>query len=349
MPDRYVLVLAGGRGERFWPWSRPERPKQLLPLASGNRTLLAATIDRALRLTTADRIVVLTAADLCDAVRDDCPDGVHVLGEPAARNTAPAIAAAARWIDAQSPDAAFAVLPSDHAIDDIDAFVADFESAFEAAEKEAVLLTFGIPPTAPDTNFGYIRRGAEVAQRTYRVAAFTEKPDRERAQEWLATGEYAWNSGMFVWRCSTFMNALQVGRPAIAKALRDMQWSGGDDAFERALGEVFPDLEKISVDYAVLEQAPNVLVREAGFDWDDLGSWAAWARRQPRDERGNVLHGDAIAIDCDDCVVVGEGGTAAALGQRGMIVVHVGGATLSCPLDRSQDVRLVTDAVRKKG
>lgn len=348
MPDRYVLVLAGGRGERFWPWSRPERPKQLLPLAAGGRTLLAATLDRALRLASADRILVLTAADLREAVKRECPAGVHVLGEPAARNTAPAIAAAARWIDAQEKDAAFAVLPSDHAIDDVDAFARDFEAAFAAAERDAVLLTFGIPPTSPDTNFGYIRRGDRVRDRLHRASAFTEKPDRDRAAAWLESGEYSWNSGMFVWRCSTFMNALRAGRPGIAEPLQALEWSGGDEGFEKALAPMFPALEKISVDYAVLEKAPNVLVAEATFDWDDLGSWSAWARRQPRDARGNVVHGDAVVVDCDDCVVVGEGGTAAALGQRGMIVVHVDGATLSCPLEASQDVRRVTDTVRAK-
>lgn len=347
MPERFVLVLAGGRGERFWPWSRPERPKQLLPLAAGGRSLLAATLDRALSLTAPERIVVLTAADLTGAVRRDCPPGVRVVGEPVGRNTAPAIGAAAALFAAEAPAAAFAVLPSDHVIDDLASFTADFERAFEVAERQSALLTFGIPPTSPDTNFGYIRRGARLGERLYRVAEFAEKPDAARAAEWVAGGAHAWNSGMFVWRADVFMDALAAGAPGIAAPLRAMRWSGGDPGFAAALGAVFPGLKKISVDYAVLEKAPNALMLEASFDWDDLGSWSAWARRQPRDPRGNVCFGDAVAIDSDGCIIVGEGGTAAALGLSGMIVVHVNGATLACPITASQDVRRVSDAVRE--
>lgn len=348
MSDRFVLVLAGGRGERFWPWSRPERPKQLLPLARGGASLLAATLERARRLTAPERIVVLTAADLVEATRAECPPGVRVIGEPVGRNTAPAIGAAAVLFSAEHADASFAVLPSDHQIDDVDGFATDLERAFTVAEREPVLLTFGIPAAEPDTNFGYLRRGARVADRLFRVAAFTEKPDAARAAAWLATGEYSWNSGMFVWRARTFLDALEAGRPDLARPLRGLRWEGGDAGFSRALEAVFPGLEKISVDFAVLESAPNALMIEASFDWDDLGSWSAWARRQRRDARGNVVFGDAFAIDCDDCIVVGDGGTAAALGLRGMIVVHAHGATLSCPVSASQDVRRVSDAVRER-
>jgi mannose-1-phosphate guanylyltransferase len=346
MPDRYVLVLAGGRGERFWPWSRPARPKQLLPLARDGRSLLATTFERALRLVpAADRVLVMTALDLKDAVQRECP-GARVLGEPVPRNTAPAIAAAAAgWI----PDAsAFAVFPSDHAIDDLDAFVRDAKRAFEVAEREPVLVTFGIRPAGPDTTFGYVRRGPKLGERLFRAAQFTEKPDGPLARNFVESGEYMWNSGMFVWRKSVFLAALEGGRPALAGALRGFAPGGGVSGFEDRMREVFPALESISVDYAVLEKAPNVLVLEATFDWDDLGSWGAWARRQPRDARGNVAFGDAVVVDCDDCVVVGEGGTAAAMGLRDMVVVHANGATLSCPLAQSEGVRRVSEAVRAR-
>ena len=345
MPDRFVLVLAGGRGERFWPWSRPDRPKQLLPLARGGRTLLAATLDRALLLAPPERVLVLTARDLKEAVRRECP-GARVLGEPVPRNTAPAIAAACAWIP---DDGAFAVMPADHAIDDLEAFTRDCARAFDRAEREPVLITHGIRPAGPDTNFGYVRRGAKVGERIFRVARFTEKPDAARAREYLESGEYLWNCGIFVWRKSVFLDALAAGRPALAEALRDLAFSGTEAGFEDRLREVFPGLESISVDYAVLEKAPNALVLEASFDWDDLGSWSAWARRQPRDARGNVAFGDAVVVDCDDCVVVGEGGTAAAMGLRDMVVVHANGATLSCPLSQSEGVRRVSEAVRARG
>ncbi len=347
MPDRFVLILAGGRGERFWPWSRPGRPKQLLPLAKGGRSLLAATLDRARRVAPRDRIVILTARDLVDAVRRECP-GVRVLGEPMLRNTAAATGAAAVLFRAEAPQASFAVLPADHAIDDEDAFAADLARAFESCEREPVLLTFGIRPTHGETNFGYVQRGAAVGDRLSRVARFTEKPDRASAEAWIATGEYAWNAGIFVWRAKTFLDALESFRPSLHAPLDAMRWEDGDAGFERALDAVFPGLESISVDYAVMERAPNTLVLEASFDWDDLGSWSAWARRQTHDARGNVLFGDAVAIECDGCVVVGDGGTAAAMGLRDMVVVHAEGSTLCCRLEDSGQVRQVAETVRAR-
>ena len=347
MPDRFALVLAGGRGERFWPWSRPERPKQLLPLAREGRSLLAATLERVRSVVPPERCLVLTAADLVAATVKECPSGTQVIGEPAGRNTAPAIAAAAHLFRSESAEASFAVLPADHAIDDDAAFAADLDRAFGIAEREAVLMTFGIRPTRPEPGFGYIHRGARVADRVYRVAAFTEKPALEQAKRFVSSGDYWWNSGVFVWRAAVFLDALEAGRPALAESLRPLA-GAGRSGFEPALARVLPGCEAISVDYAVLEHAPNALVLEAGFDWDDLGSWNAWARRQPRDGRGNVVFGDAVAVDCDDCIVVGDGGTAAALSLREMVVVHVQGATLACGLAHTQEVRLVSAAVRAR-
>jgi mannose-1-phosphate guanylyltransferase/mannose-6-phosphate isomerase len=349
MPDRFVLVLAGGRGERFWPWSRPDRPKQLLPLARGGRTLLAATLDRALSLAPPSQVLVLTACDLKDAVRHTSESyRVRVVGEPVSRNTAAAIAAAATLFRSQGKDPAFAVLPADHAIDDHAAFTDDLDRALAIAEREPALLTFGIRPRGAETNFGYIRRGELLAERLYRVAGFTEKPDRETAARWVESGEYAWNSGIFAWRCSAFMAALAASRPSLAAPFEALHWDGSDEGFERALERVFRGLESISVDYAVLEHAPNTLMLEASFDWDDLGSWGAWARRQARDARGNVRFGDVVILDCEGCVVVGDGGTAAAMGLKDMVVVHAGSGTLTCRLEDSDRVRRVTEAVRAR-
>ncbi|MBK7366736.1 MAG: mannose-1-phosphate guanylyltransferase [Candidatus Eisenbacteria bacterium] len=340
-----ALILAGGRGERFWPWSTAARPKQLLPLARGGRTLLAATFERACRIVEPSRVVVMTAESLVDACRAECP-GAVVVGEPVMRNTAPAIAAAAAFFGPGDP---FAVLPSDHAIDDEDAFEADFRRAMELAARDAVLVTFGIKPTAPETNFGYVKRGAKLADRLHRVAQFTEKPDRDRATAWVASGEYAWNSGMFVWTRRTFMAALEAGRPAIAAPLAGLSFAPGQEReFEQALRDIFPSLESISVDYAVLEGSPNTVVIEAGFDWDDLGSWSAWARREKRDERGNVVFGDAVPVECDNCIVVGDGVTAAPLRLKDMIVVATKNGVLACHLDDSEHVRKVSEAVRAR-
>src|SRR5258706_3246380 len=229
--QRYVMVLAGGRGERFWPWSRDDRPKQLLPLARGGRTLLAATLERALALTSAERVIVLTARDLVAAVARETPAGVRVLGEPVARNTAAAIGAVAHLIGG---DPAFAVMPADHLIDDRAAFIAALERAFTIAEREAVLVTFGIPLAGPETNLGYLRRGEALGERHYRVAEFCEKPDRARAEQYLREGGYAWNSGIFVWRAGVFLAALEAGRAPLAGGLEPLRGVGAA-GFERAL------------------------------------------------------------------------------------------------------------------
>jgi mannose-1-phosphate guanylyltransferase/mannose-6-phosphate isomerase len=342
--DRGVLILAGGRGERFWPWSTPSRPKQLLPLAGGGRSLLAATVERARRLVKPERIAIVTAADLVGVIEHECP-GIAALGEPMARNTAPAIAAAMAYL----PDVTtWAVLPADHLIDDVDAFARDLGRGFDLAARDPVLVTIGVSPTGPETNFGYIERGARLADGVHRVARFKEKPERALAEQWAADGRHRWNAGIFVWRRSVFMDALEAGRPELARVFRGFAPAGGAAGWTRRLAEVYPAVESISVDYAVLEHAPNTIVIDASFDWDDLGSWGAWARRQPRDPRGNVLFGDVVVEDCDGCVVVGEGGTAAAIGLRDMVVVHSNGATLSCRLDRSEHVLKVSAALRAR-
>ena len=339
-----VLILAGGRGERFWPWSTPARPKQLLPLASRGRTLLAATFERALRLAPGrERIVVMTSADLREACQRECP-GATILGEPMARNTAPAIAAAAAVF---GEGAVFASLHADHAIEDEDAFASDLVRAHEIARRQDVLVTFGIRPSAPVTSFGYIHRGERLGERLYRVARFKEKPDRDTAAQWLASGEYLWNSGMFVWRKKTFFDALAVRHPDIA-ALRAFGWSGGPAAFAAALAPRFEPLPSIAVDHAVLEGAPNVVVLEASFDWDDVGSWTAWGKRQARDGEGNVTYGRAVPVDCRRCIVVGDGVTAAPLGLDDMIVVATADGVLACPVERSEQVRRVAEAVRAR-
>lgn len=345
-PDQTgVLILAGGRGERFWPWSTDARPKQLLPLAGGGRSLLRATFDRALRVVPdPGRVVVMTSEALREPCARECP-GARVLGEPTMRNTAPAIAAAASVF---APGTTFAVMPADHAIDDEPAFAADIARAARIAARDDVLVTFGIAPAHAETNFGYIHRGDRLAEGLHRVATFKEKPDRETAEAWFASGEYLWNSGIFVWRRETFFAALAARHPEIA-ALGGFAWTGGDAAFAAALRPHFEPLTGISVDYAVLEGAPNTVVLEAGFDWDDLGSWGAWARRQPRDERGNVRWGDAVPVDCENCVVVGDGVTAAPLGLKDMVVVATRAGVLACRLDQTDRVRRVAEAVRARG
>ena len=338
-------MLAGGRGERFWPWSTPERPKQLLPLAAAGRTLLDATVERATSLVPPRAILVLTAADLVEAVRAECPH-VEVMGEPVGRNTAPAIAAAATYF---GPDSSFAVMPSDHFIGHLERFRSDLERAFVIAESRRVLVTLGIKPTGPETNFGYIRRGGMIEEGFYRVSEFCEKPDRKKAEAYVQDGNYFWNSGIFVWRSDVFLEALAETKPTMVQSLQGVGQHSTARSFERGLADVFPRLEAISVDYAVMEKAGNAVMLEASFDWDDMGSWNAWARRQPLQPGGNVIQGDVIPIDTTGSILINQGdGPIGVVGLKEMIVVRGTHGTLVCPRSASDRVRAVTEQVRDR-
>jgi mannose-1-phosphate guanylyltransferase len=324
----------GGRGERFWCGARPSAP-QLLPLAHGGRRRLAAIASPGHARRARPHVVVMTAlpVEACRRVRCDrrgC-------------NTAPAIAAAAAFFDA--PPCLQVAELSRHRRRRRSPPTSSARSSW----RSAVLAGDAWHPVAAADLFGYLKRGERIAERLYRVAQFTEKPDLARATAWVASGEYTWNSGMFVWGKRTFLNALAAGRPAIADQLGALRFRAGEErAFEAAIAERFPAVESVSVDYAVLEVAPNVVTLEASFDWDDVGNWNAWARRQPRDARGNVTWGNAIAVDCDDCVIVGDGVPTAPLGLSGMVVVSTPNGTLVCSR-KDWEVRRVTEVVRAGG
>jgi mannose-1-phosphate guanylyltransferase len=351
---RSALILAGGRGERFWPWSRPGLPKQLLPLAGG-KILLTATLERLDGIVPAGTTWILTSPDLAGKVSALVGKRARVIAEPVGRNTAPAIGFAALLSLAAGAEDGMAVLAADHLIADTDRFRADMESALALAESADRLVTFGIPPLRPDTVFGYIERGAPLGPaRAFAVAGFREKPDAETAAQYMASGHHYWNSGMFFWRPRNVLAALDRHRPALGEGVRALvpaaQAIVGGQAGDPVLATRFPTLESISIDYAVMEKADNAAMIEASFDWDDLGSWNAWARRQARDARGNATVGKGVAIDSDDCVVLG-GGTrpVVVLGGKSLIVVQHEGGTLVCPIERSDEVRKAVAELEKRG
>ena len=345
-----VLILAGGRGERFWPWSRPGLPKQLLPLA-GDRTLLEATLDRVAGLAPPERTWILTGRDLADAVERAAAGRARVVAEPVGRNTAAAAGLGARLALEHGADGPMAVLPADHLIPDRDAFLATARRALDLAAREPLLVTLGIAPQRPETGYGYIERGEALPGPGggHRVRSFREKPDAATAERFLAAGGFCWNSGMFFWRPEVLLAALRDCRPALAAGLERLAGRLAGDGRDAALAEVFPGLESISVDYAVMERAGNAAVLEAGFDWDDPGSWGAWARRQPRDAAGNVAVGKALALDAEECVVLGGESPVVVLGGKRLIVVQRPGGTLVCPLERAEDVRRVVAELERRG
>jgi mannose-1-phosphate guanylyltransferase len=347
---RSALILAGGRGERFWPWSRSDLPKQLLPLAEG-KSLLESTLDRMADLVPPERTWVLTGRDLVAAVTAVVGTRAHVIGEPVGRNTAPAVGLGAHLAKSAGATGGMMVLPADHFLPDPDAFRRTARRALELAEKESMLVTLGVPPQRPETGYGYIERGPAIDSipGAFRVRSFREKPDAGTAGRFLAAGDFYWNSGMFFWRPDVLLSALATCRPELARDLDRLPVRSDGAELNRALDEIFPGLESISVDYAVLERAENVAVLEAPFDWDDLGSWGAWARRQARDASGNVTVGKALAIDSEDCVVLGDGVPVVVLGAKGLVVVQRPGGILVCPLDRAEDVRKAVAELKRRG
>jgi mannose-1-phosphate guanylyltransferase/mannose-6-phosphate isomerase len=348
---RYAVVLAGGWGERLWPMSRRDRPKQLLPLR-GERPLVAETLDRIRPLVEVGASVVMTNAAIRERLLAELPmiPPERIVGEPRGRNTAPAIALAARVLLSTDPDATLAVLPADHVIDDVAAFRGTMGRAFGAAESERALVTLGIRPTRPETGYGYIRAGAATATAgVFEAARFEEKPDRNRAEAFLREGGYYWNSGMFVWRADRFLEDVGEHLPDVARALDSVTELPGGEGFVDQVRGFYDAAPSVSVDYGVMEKARGVLVVPADFGWDDVGSWEALARLWDGDKRGNVARGAVVALDSEDCVLYSEGGPVAVLGLSGVVVARTPAGTLVCPRDRARDVRLIVEELKRRG
>ena len=364
-PKLHALILAGGSGTRFWPWSRRGNPKQFLAI-DGQQSLIANTCDRLENWIAPERRWVLTRADLVEAVASQLPDLAHeqILGEPEGRDTAPALALGALRVAIEDPDALLLILPSDHHISDPEAFRRTVERARAALLEDDGLYTFGVTPTEPSTGFGYIERGDPTgAEGCFSVRGFLEKPDRERAEDFLASGEHLWNAGIFLWRASTFLEELSRAAADFTDGLlklRDALMTGDSPAVARA----FELLPKISIDYALLEKSDRVRVVEAAFPWDDVGTWDAVERlRTDRaDEAGNVLDPGAIAIESRTSVVIGAGERIAAervsgvrnraivlFGVEDLLVVETDDALLVCPRNRAQEIRRVVDALKSVG
>ncbi|HUK15049.1 MAG TPA: mannose-1-phosphate guanylyltransferase [Bryobacteraceae bacterium] len=346
----YALILAGGRGTRFWPRSRRCSAKQVLSVV-GERSLIQATVDRLAPVVPPERIWILTNHHLRDAIVRQLP-GVpkrQILAEPVQRNTAPAIGLAARVLDAMDPDAVMGVFPSDHVIGRPGAFRATLRAAFKSAAAGR-LMVVGIPPRWPETGYGYIefpsrgRKPGKVAP----VRQFHEKPDLEVAERYVAAGNYYWNSGMFFWRASVLLEEMRRHLPKTATVLAALPRFGGR-GFEQALKAAFPLCDNISIDFAVLEKSANVSgIPAADFGWNDVGSWNAVYELLPRDGCGNVAARESVCLDAHNNFVDARGKTVALLGVQGLIVVDTPDALLVASRDRAQQVGEIVKALEKR-
>jgi len=350
--------MAGGSGERFWPLSRLHRPKQMLHLA-GDRTMLEISAALIAPLTGRENVFIATGAEQAPLVRKALPGfpPANILCEPVGRDTAPCLALALAALTRHGADPTMAVLTADHCIAPSERFRADCRAAFEQAESEDVLVTFGVKPSRPETGFGYIELGEKLARRggsdIFAVRRFQEKPNLRRAKAFLKAGNFLWNSGMFVWRCSVLRRAMLDHAPHLARASEAMAAALGRRDEARRLKRIFEALPKSSIDFAVMEHARNVRCVRARFDWDDVGTWTALARLHPPDSHGNVVLGNAVTLDTAGTIVYSGQGRpnekaplVATLGVADLVIVVSGDAVLVCHRDQAQRIKELLRRVR---
>jgi len=351
-PEHCAVILAGGRGTRFWPRSRKRTPKQLLNIVS-DKSMLRETVDRIGPLFSANRIWAVTNQDQVAAVRRELRRVPHaqILSEPIGRNTTAAIAVAAIHLAQKHPNAVMAVLPADHYIANTARYRRIVRAAMNLASVPGNLVVLGIPPTRPETGFGYIERNAAAAPQNgiavYRVKKFTEKPDQARARQYVASGRYFWNAGMFFWHVSTFLDCLRKFLPKTWDAMQKLRQSIGTPAYSRALRRIYPRLENVSVDYAIMEPSTQdgarerVFVLPAAIGWSDIGSWSAVYELLARSKNQNVTNVLSFALNAAGNFIWTPGKFTAIVGLNGLVVVDTADALLICPRDRTQDVSKV--------
>ncbi len=352
----YAIIMAGGSGTRFWPKSRRDRPKQLLRLW-GETTMLQQTVERIEPLVERNRILIITGADQAAATRAQLPDlpAANVIAEPAPRDTAPCVGLAAGIVALDDPDATMIVMPADHVIEPAESFRATVKAAVAVVDHDPeALVTFGIKPTHPETGYGYIERGALLDTRdgipVHQVVQFREKPDRATAERFLAAGNFAWNSGIFVWRARTILNELEAHRPQLFRALEPILKAWNTANGPETLKRLFPGLERVPIDKAVMERAAKVRVLEVPYRWNDVGDWRALASLLERDAAGNAIQGNVVARDTTNSIIIGDdGGLVAVLGVQDLVVVHSGGATLVARRDQLDQLKSLVERLSDEG
>ena len=367
--NRFVIIMAGGRGERFWPVSRGQRPKQLLALL-GKKSFLQSAVDRVLPLVPAKNIFVITNAAQLPEVRKQLPKvpRANLVAEPIGRDTCAAVTLGAALVGARSTTGVMAVLPADHVIPDEKKFQQVLSDAFDLASRGRAIITIGIKPAGPDTGYGYIQVGQELppaqgARKTktifYRAERFVEKPDFHRALEYVNSGQYRWNAGMFVWSFVTVTEGLQKHQPEMyAACQRWFKVATQPAKLARVLAKEYPGIRKLSIDYALMEHAQNVIVADGTFAWDDLGSWTALARHLQPDAEGNCVVADFIHVDAARNIIFdartgGRRTPIAVVGLRDSILVQTDDAVLLAHKSQAQKVKelvkkLAEDAKLKK-
>lgn len=349
---RTALIMAGGKGERFWPRSRVSLPKQFLSLTDDGKTMIQLTVERISPLVNIEDVYIATNKNYKELVKQQLPDipEENILCEPVGRNTAPCIGLGAAHVAKKYDDATMIVLASDHLIKNNEIFTETFTQACEVAEKGENLVTIGITPNYPETGYGYIKYDQNTKEGSaYAVEKFVEKPVLEVAKEYLADGHYLWNSGMFVWKVSTILNNFKKLLPESYAALMKIKESVGTADEETVLNKEFMNLEAESVDYAIMEKADNIYIIPGNFGWDDIGSWLAVGRIKKTDDNNNVVNGNVVTVNTKNCVIEGADKLIATVGLRDMVVVDTKDATLISTKENAGEIKKVLAKLRETG
>lgn len=345
-----AVIMAGGRGERFWPKSRNSCPKQFLSLTSDGETMIQKTVKRLGSLVAPEDIFIVTNSAYIGLVNVQLPQipSENILAEPCARNTAPCIAFAAAVIGRKYNDAIMLVLPSDHLISYEKIYVSTLRKAVAVAEEGKNLVTIGITPTYPETGYGYINFGDEAGS-AFAVERFVEKPDLATAKSYIASGDYLWNSGMFVWKVSSILADIREFMPDIYEGAVRIGESFGTDKYEETLRKEFSAFRSESIDFGIMEKADNIYTIPGSFGWDDVGSWLAIERINQTDDLKNYFEGDVVAVDSKRTTVCGGKRLIAAIGTRDVIIVDTDDVLLVCSKNNTQDVKKAIAELKAKG
>lgn len=354
MDHYYAVIMAGGGGTRLWPLSRAEQPKQLHPLLE-DHSLFRSSVERLAPLFTPDHIYVVTGAQYVEAMRADAPEipPENYIAEPYGRDSGPAAALGVAVVEKRDPQATVVLLTADHHITDKVRFRRVLAAGFELAQTESIV-TLGISPSYPATSFGYIRRGDGLGSvdgfDAFKSLGFVEKPDRERAVSFLASGDYSWNSGMFIWTCATAMAELERQQNVMYAAMRRIQSAVDSPEFTVVLAQEWERMPKIQLDYALMEGAHQMVVMPIDIGWSDVGSWDAIYDLLPPDADGNILkgQGERLAVDTHHTLVYSDKLTVT-IGVDDIIIVDTPDALLICRRDRAQDVRAVVTMLKQRG
>ena len=344
-----ALIMAGGRGERFWPKSRKNLPKQFLSLTGDGKTMIQLTVERISPMVKLEDIYVATNKDYKVLVLEQLPGlpESNILCEPVGRNTAPCIGLGAMHISKKYADALMFVFPSDHLIKFNNMFLKTLKDGCDVAEKGVNLVTIGITPDYPETGYGYIKFDPHITDgQAYKVDRFVEKPSLEVAKEYLSSEEYLWNSGMFIWKVSSILTNIKKFMPDMYTSLKVIREAIGTEAETRILESEFPNLPSQSIDYGIMEKAGDIYILPGAFGWDDVGSWLALERIQKTNEFGNAVNGNIITVSTSNCIIQGDSKLIATVGLEDMIVVDTLDATLICAKDHAGEIKKVLENLK---